>query len=80
MTRALIKWIRRHGKLFLDEMDEPPSWKWINKVDSVFALTDVAADVAVIRRNVLESYTRGWGCGSITSGRRTRRDGGWISG
>ena len=61
ITRALIESIRLHGKLFLDEMDQTPSWKWMNNVDTAFALTDVAADVAVIRRNVLESYTRGMG-------------------
>lgn len=61
ITRALIESIRFHGKLFLDEMDQTPSWKWLNNVDTAFNLTDVAADIAVIRRNVLESFTRGMG-------------------
>lgn len=61
ITRALIETIRLNGKLFLDEMDETPSWKWLNNVDTAFQLTDVAADVALIRRNVLESFTRGAG-------------------
>ena len=61
ITRALIESIRLHGTLFLDDMDQTPSWKWPDSVDTAFSLTDVAADVAVIRRNVLESYTRGTG-------------------
>ncbi len=61
ITRALIESIRFHGKLFLDEMDQSPSWKWLNNVDTAFTLADVPADIAVIRRNVLESYTRGMG-------------------
>ncbi|MFN7650023.1 MAG: hypothetical protein ACK5UT_21205 [Acidobacteriota bacterium] len=61
ITRALIESIRFHGKLFLDEMDQTPSWKWLNNVDTAFNLTDVPADIAVIRRNVLESFTRGMG-------------------
>jgi hypothetical protein len=61
ITRALIESIRFHGKLFLDEMDQTPSWKWLNNVDTAFNLADVPADIAVIRRNVLESYTRGMG-------------------
>jgi hypothetical protein len=42
-------------------MDETPSWKWLNNVDTAFQLTDVPADIALIRRNVLESFTRGAG-------------------
>jgi hypothetical protein len=61
ITRALIETIRLNGKLFLDEMDETPSWKWQNNVDTAFQLTDVPADIALIRRNVLESFTRGAG-------------------
>jgi hypothetical protein len=61
ITRALIETIRLNGKLFLDEMDQTPSWKWINNVDTAFQLTDLDADYALIRRNVLESFTRGAG-------------------
>lgn len=61
ITRALIESIRLHGKLFLDEMDQTPSWKWLNNVDTAFQLTDVDLDVALIRRNVMESFTRGAG-------------------
>jgi hypothetical protein len=61
ITRALIETIRLNGKLFLDEMDQTPSWKWLNNVDTAFALTDLDADYAIIRRNVLESFTRGAG-------------------
>ncbi len=61
ITRALIETIRLNGKLFLDEMDETPSWKWLNNVDSAFQLTDLDADYSLIRRNVLESFTRGVG-------------------
>ncbi|MBL8238198.1 MAG: hypothetical protein JNM66_12300 [Bryobacterales bacterium] len=61
ITRALIETIRLNGKLFLDEMDQTPSWKWINNVDTAFQLTDLDADHALIRRNVLESFTRGAG-------------------
>lgn len=61
ITRALIETIRMNGKLFLDEMDQTPSWKWMNNVDTAFQLTDVDSDYALMRRNVLESYTRGAG-------------------
>lgn len=60
-TRALVETIRLHGKLFLDEMDQAPSWQWRNNVDLAFALTDLDRDIAILRRNVLESYTRGAG-------------------
>ncbi|MBM3785277.1 MAG: hypothetical protein FJW30_13005 [Acidobacteria bacterium] len=61
ITRALIETIRANGKLFLDEMDQTPSWKWNNNVDNAFSLTDLDLDVGLIRRNILESYTRGAG-------------------
>jgi len=61
VTRALIETIRLNGKLFLDEMDQTPSWKWLNNVDTAYQLTDLDADYALIRRNVLESFTRGAG-------------------
>jgi hypothetical protein len=61
ITRALIESIRLNGKLFLDEMDQTPSWKWLNNVDTAFQLTDLDLDYALIRRNVLESFTRGAG-------------------
>lgn len=61
ITRALIETIRLNGKLFLDEMDQTPSWKWRNDVDVAFELTDLAEDIAILRRNVLEGYTRGAG-------------------
>lgn len=61
ITRALIETVRLHGKLFLDEMDQTPSWKWLNNVDTAFQLADVPGDIAILRRNVLESYTRGAG-------------------
>lgn len=61
ITRALLESIRLNGKLFLDEMDQTPSWQWRNNVDEAFRLTDVPGDIAILRRNVLESYTRGAG-------------------
>jgi len=61
ITRALIETIRHNGKLFFDEMDQTPSWKWLNNVDTAYQLTDLDADYALIRRNVLESFTRGAG-------------------
>lgn len=61
ITRALIESVRMNGKLFLDEMDQTPSWVWQNNVDQAFRLSDVPTDIAVLRRNVLESYTRGAG-------------------
>ncbi|MDX2268628.1 MAG: hypothetical protein NW208_11020 [Bryobacter sp.] len=61
ITRALIESVRLHGKLFLDEMDQTPSWTWQNNVDIAFRLKDVESDYAILRRNVLESYTRGAG-------------------
>jgi len=36
ITRALVESIRLNGKLFLDEMDQTPSWKWRNDVDQAF--------------------------------------------
>jgi len=61
ITRALIETIRLNGKLFLDEMDQTPSWKWRNDVDEAFVLTDLDLDYALIRRNILEGFTRGAG-------------------
>ena len=61
ITRALIETIRINGKLFLDEMDQTPSWKWRNDVDEAFVLTNPDEDIAIIRRNILEGYTRGAG-------------------
>lgn len=61
LSRALVESVRAHGKLFLDEMDQTPSWRWRNDVDTAFELTDVAGDIAILRRNVVSSYTRGGG-------------------
>lgn len=61
ISRALVDSARLHGKLFLDEMDQSPSWEWRNDVDTAFRLTDLALDAALIRRNALVSYTRGGG-------------------
>jgi hypothetical protein len=61
ITRALVESIRLNGKLFLDEMDQTPSWRWRNDVDAAFELTDLDSDIAILRRNVLEGYTRGAG-------------------
>lgn len=61
ISRCLVESVRMHGKLFLDEMDQAPSWEWRNDVDTAFRLTDPALDAALIRRNTLVSYTRGAG-------------------
>jgi hypothetical protein len=61
ITRALVESVRMHGKLFLDEMDESPSWRYRKNVDIAFELADLETDVAIIRRNVVQSYTRGAG-------------------
>ena len=61
ISRALVESVRVHGKLFLDEMDQTPSWTWQNNVDLAFRLTDPEMDTAILRRNVLASYTRGAG-------------------
>lgn len=61
ITRALVESIRLNGKLFLDEMDQTPSWKWRNDVDQAFELMNLPLDVALIRRNILEGFTRGAG-------------------
>jgi hypothetical protein len=61
ITRGLVESARLHGKLFLDEMDQSPSWQWLNNVDTAFALSELESDFAIIRRNVLESFTRGMG-------------------
>ncbi len=61
ISRALVESVRANGKLFLDEMDQTPSWTWQNNVDTAFRLSDLPSDIAILRRNVLESYTRGGG-------------------
>jgi hypothetical protein len=61
ITRALVESVRMHGKLFLDEMDESPSWRYRKNVDVAFELADLETDVAILRRNVVQSYTRGAG-------------------
>jgi hypothetical protein len=61
ISRALVESARLHGKLFLDEMDQTPSWQWRNDVDTAFKLSDLALDAALIRRNVLTSFVRGGG-------------------
>lgn len=61
ISRALVDSVRRNGKLFLDEMDQTPSWAWRNDVDTAFELKNLALDSALLRRNVFESFTRGAG-------------------
>lgn len=61
ISRALVDSVRRNGKLFLDEMDQTPSWQWRNDVDTAFELKNLALDAALLRRNVFESFTRGAG-------------------
>jgi diadenosine tetraphosphatase ApaH/serine/threonine PP2A family protein phosphatase len=61
ITRALVESVRMNGKLFLDEMDESPSWRYRRNVDVAFELQDVPLDIAIIRRNVVQSYSRGAG-------------------
>ena len=61
ITRGLTESARYHNKLFLDEMDQTPSWQWQNSVDTAFRLTDLEADIAILRRNTLASFTRGTG-------------------
>lgn len=61
ISRALVDSVRRNGKLFLDEMDQTPSWAWRNDVDTAFELKNLALDAALLRRNVFESFTRGAG-------------------
>ncbi|MCX6619717.1 MAG: hypothetical protein NTY38_01285, partial [Acidobacteria bacterium] len=61
INRGLVESARLHNKLFLDEMDETPSWKWQNNVDTAFTLTDLDRDYALIRRNAVTSYARGNG-------------------
>lgn len=61
ITRGLVESARLHNKLFLDEMDQTPSWKWENNVDTPFQLSAPERDYAIIRRNVFTSYARGTG-------------------
>jgi hypothetical protein len=61
ITRGLVESVRLHGKLFLDEMDQTPSWQWRNDVDTAFKLSDLDLDRALIRRNTVTSFTRGMG-------------------
>lgn len=61
ISRALVDSVRLHGKLFLDEMDQTPSWAWRNDVDTAFHLTDLALDAGLMRRNTFVSFTRGAG-------------------
>lgn len=61
ISRGLTESVRLNGKLFLDEMDQTPSWTWRNDVDTAFRLSDLDADYALLRRNVFESFTRGAG-------------------
>ena len=61
INRGLVESARLHNKLFLDEMDETPSWQWQNNVDTAFKLTDLDRDYAIIRRNAFTSYARGSG-------------------
>ncbi|MBI5086866.1 MAG: hypothetical protein HZB13_20000 [Acidobacteria bacterium] len=61
ITRALVESVRLHGKLFLDEMDQTPSWQYQNDVDTAFKLSDLDLDYALLRRNVVESFARGSG-------------------
>ena len=58
-ARGLLGPVRRAGKLWLDEMDQPTRWggcPW----DRTFTSTP-AQDVAVHRRNILHPLTRGGG-------------------
>jgi hypothetical protein len=57
-SRGLLESCSLHGKLWLDEMDEDPH---VNSRCSQDTLVSFSDAVAIMRRNVVESYTRGHG-------------------
>jgi hypothetical protein len=73
-SRGLVESASLHGKLWLDEMDEDPG------LTSRFrggGRTSVSDAVAILRRDVLESYTRGQGLWFYDFGPGYNRRGWW---
>jgi len=58
-SRGLLQTVRLHGKVWLDEMDQQPVL--LSKVHMVPYRTELDNSIAVMRRNVLYSLTRGNG-------------------
>jgi len=73
-SRGLVESATLHGKLWLDEMDEDPGVSSRNWGGPQAPLSDA---IAILRRNVLESYTRGQGLWFYDFGPAYTRRGWW---
>ena len=60
-TRLLMESARLHGKLTLDEMDQPPHSDVVHPVDRDLSNNDMRESLSILRRNVLTSVCRGMG-------------------
>ncbi len=73
-SRSLVESATLHGKLWLDEMDEDPG---INSKEWGGSKERLSDAIALMRRNVLESYTRGQGLWFYDFGPAYTRRGWW---
>lgn len=60
-SRILLESARLHGKLTLDEMDQPPCDDQVHPIDKNLANHDEHESIAILRRNVFASAARGMG-------------------
>jgi len=62
LARGLVESCRLHGKIFLDEMDVLPAvWRVKSRGQRDGADERLAESIAVLRRNVMQSFCRGGG-------------------
>jgi hypothetical protein len=73
-SRGLVESFTMHGKLLLDEMDQVPALYGKTGAEAEKALPE---SVAILRRNVAESYTRGHGMWFYDFGPGLGRKGWW---
>ncbi len=73
-SRGLVESASLHGKLWLDEMDEDPGLSSRTWEGPKVPVSDA---IALLRRNVLESYTRGQGLWFYDFGPAYTRKGWW---
>jgi hypothetical protein len=71
-SRGIIESCRLNGKLWLDEMDQTTT---IDQDGENLFIKDLSGDVAKIRRNIAQSFTRGMGAWYYDFGIKTVR--GW---
>ena len=74
-TRLLMESARLHGKLTLDEMDQPPHTDVAHPIDRDLSNHNMPESLAILRRDVTTSLARGMGMWYYDFGPNNR--GGW---